>query len=969
MDAVDRRAALVIACTEFEDKHLQELTSPRQDATALADVLSNPHLGGFEVEVILNPTSHAARVRIEAFYTDRKKDDLLLLYFSGHGIKDDSGQLYLATPDTQRRLLRATSVPASFVNEAMNASFSRRQVLILDCCNSGAFAKGLVSKGSLDLNLREQFQGTGRVVLTASNAVQFAFEGEDSGGRAASSVFTRHLVAGIRTGDADTDGDGWVSLDELYDYVHARVIDDIPHQEPSKWVFNLNGNLFISQSPQGPRPQSDPSYVVVTSPVGDRHPFLLKHGDTFGLFNHFGDISPGGIGEEGLYDQGTRFLSCLKLKLDKGGPLLLHSVLEEDGLQMTADLMNADHCENGRVIVPRGALHISRSKCVYRGACYESLRFRNYSLAPVDLSFTVSFEADYADLFEVRGTRRARRGQLRPVEVETGSVVLSYLGLDGVLRRTRLTFTPAPDHLSGAEARFRAVLPPQAEARYDVTVCCESREQAVPIFDFNKALNILAASRETDRAGESRFQTSNEQYNAWLGRSVADLRTLVTETPEGPFPYAGAPWSCGPFGRQGIIAALECLSFAPDIARGVLGYLASTQAKEVLPEQRAEPGKILFQTQQGEMAALGEIPFARDYGSVDTTPLFVILAGAYYERTADREFVSKIWPSVALALRWCDTCGDRDGDGFIEYMHHLQPGPAQEGWKESQDSVFHADGTPATPPIALCEAQGYLYAAKGAGAALAAVLGHAEQAATLFRQADALRDQFERAFWCDDIGTYALALDGQKRPCRVRSSNAGHCLFTGIASPEHARRTAQTLLNHQSYSGWGIRTVAAAEARYNPMSYHNGCVWPHDNALIAAGMARYGLKGSVSGIMTGMFEAIQFLDLHRLPELFCGFTRRPGQGPTLYPVARGIQAWTAASVFLLLQSCLGLTVNAPEAQISFAYPLLPTFLKEVQIRGLKVGGASIDLLLLRHEHDVGINVLRREGRVQVGMIK
>jgi glycogen debranching enzyme len=293
----------------------------------------------------------------------------------------------------------------------------------------------------------------------------------------------------------------------------------------------------------------------------------------------------------------------------------------------------------------------------------------------------------------------------------------------------------------------------------------------------------------------------------------------------------------------------------------------------------------------------------------------------------------------------------------------------QQGWKDSNDSIFHADGTLAQPPIALCEVQGYVYAARRAAAHLAAVLGRAEQAAALRASAQALQEQFERAFWCEDLSTYALALDGKKQPCRVRTSNAGHCLLTGIAHPDRARRTAQTLLGHESFSGWGIRTLAASEVRYNPMSYHNGSVWPHDNALIGWGMARYGLKESALGVLTGLFDASVFMDLHRLPELFCGFGRRPGEGPTLYPVACAPQAWSAAAVFLLLQGCLGLTANAPEASLCFHYPVLPAFLRDVQIRNLRVGDAVVDLLLLRHGQDVGINVLRREGPLEIRMVK
>jgi glycogen debranching enzyme len=365
------------------------------------------------------------------------------------------------------------------------------------------------------------------------------------------------------------------------------------------------------------------------------------------------------------------------------------------------------------------------------------------------------------------------------------------------------------------------------------------------------------------------------------------------------------------------------------------------------------------------MAALGEVPFGRYYGSVDAAPLFVLLAGAYYQRTGDRPFIGSIWPNLEAALGWMD----RDRGGFLDYHRQSATGLVHQGWKDSHDCIFHADGTLAQGPIALCEVQGYAYAARIAAAELAHLLGHTERAGELIRQAERLRERFEQAFWCEDLSTYALALDGERRLCRVRTSNPGHCLLTGIASPDRARRTGRTLLSADSFSGWGVRTVAATEARYNPMAYHNGSVWPHDNALIAAGLARYGLKQEVLQIMTGMFGVSMHVELHRLPELFCGFARRGGAGPTRYPVACAPQAWAAASVFMLLQACLGLSISAPQRRICFAYPVLPAFLREVRIRNLRLVDASVDLLLMRHDHDVGINVLQRQGQVEITMVK
>ena len=738
----------------------------------------------------------------------------------------------------------------------------------------------------------------------------------------------------------------------------------------------------------------DPYYILAAAPSADEVSRVLKDGDTFAVLDHYGDIRPVGLREQGLYHEGTRYLSCLLLGLGRERPLFLSSTIKEENGLLVADLTNPDigvpsrlpSAANeanangaGCVKVARGTLHFFRTKFLWQGACYERLRIKNYGLCPVDVVFGLHFEADFVDIFEVRGTRRARRGQMLAPTIQAGSVVLAYRGLDGVVRRSRINFAPKPESLSASDARFRFSLQPTQAEEIFLTVACETDEKKnvgthstkgpASFSRFEQARNAAVDAVKSAQTKACTIQSSKQHFNDWINRTVADLHMMTTETSAGPYPYAGVPWFSTPFGRDGILTALECLWLDPSLTRGVLSYLASTQATQVVPEQDAEPGKILHETRRGEMAALGEIPFGCYYGSVDATPLFVLLAGAYYERTADEAFIASIWPNLSAAIDWIDKFGDGDGDGFVEYARRASTGLGNQGWKDSHDAIFHADGRLAEGPIALCEVQGYVYGAKRAASRLARILGHGERAEDLRQQACTLQDRFEDTFWSEELGTYMLALDGAKQPCRVRTSNAGHCLLTGIASPERAVRVARTLLSPESFSGWGVRTVAATESRYNPMAYHNGSVWPHDNALIALGLARYGLKEEVLQIMNGLFDASLFIDLHRLPELFCGFERRPSEGPTLYPVACAPQAWAAAAVFLLLQACLGMHIDAPQGRLSFSHPILPAFLEELQIRNLHIGPAAVDLLLLRHDNDVGIQLLRRDGKLEITTTK
>jgi glycogen debranching enzyme len=479
----------------------------------------------------------------------------------------------------------------------------------------------------------------------------------------------------------------------------------------------------------------------------------------------------------------------------------------------------------------------------------------------------------------------------------------------------------------------------------------------------------VLAEIEQQKANSCLLQSSNGQFNAWVDRAFSDLHMMTTPLPTGPYPYAGVLWFNTPFGRDGIVTAWECLWMWPDLAKGVLAYLAETQATEIIPEQDAEPGKILHETRSGEIAALKEMPFGRYYGSVDATPLYVALAGAYYERTGDIDFIRGIWPNVRAALEWMNSYGDKDGDGFIEYQRSSVDGLIHQGWKDADDAIFHHDGSPARGAIALCEVQGYAYAAYRAAGKLAEALGDDAESSHFQRRAQTLKLRFNEEFWCEDLSTYAIALDGEKRRCCVVASNAGHCLFTGIVPAERAARVAKTLITDESFSGWGIRTVSSRESRFNPMSYHNGSVWPHDNALIAAGLAKYGLSQQAHRVFTGLFEAAMYFDLHRMPELFCGFAKERGEGPVLYPVECAPQAWSAASVFLLFQACLGIQVDGLKRQITLLRPALPEFLNEVRIRKLQLGDASLDLYIVRHGDDVSVTVKGNRNNATVVLMK
>ena len=694
----------------------------------------------------------------------------------------------------------------------------------------------------------------------------------------------------------------------------------------------------------------------------------LKHGDCFVVLDSHADIGATPGGPDGIFFCDTRYLSHLEMLLNGQQPLLLGSNVRDDNSILTVDLTNPDIYFDQKLVLPKDVLHVVRTLFLWRGTAYQRLRMQNHGEGPFDVRLSLAFASDFADLFEVRGLHRERRGTATAKVCGETEVALKHQGLDGGRRRTMMLFDPAPDRLSSSVASYAFQLQPNEGRSLYVTVKCERGVEENRPLPFRKGLRAAFHEHKTASRGITTISTSNQVFNEVVCRSMADLAMLTTLTPQGSYPYAGIPWYSTTFGRDGIITALQMLWCDSRIAKGVLRRLAAFQATELDPIADAEPGKILHEMRGGEMAALREVPFGLYYGSVDATPLFVMLAGLYAEHTGDIETLRELWPPIEAALGWIDGPGDPDGDGFVEYHRANEKGLVNQGWKDSHDAIFHANGSHAEGPIALCEVQGYVYAAKRLAARGARRLGKLALGNTLDAEAARLAERFELAFWCEDIGTYALALDGQKRPCRVRTSNAGQVLFSGIAASERAEAVMRDLMRPSFFSGWGIRTLAREEPRYNPMSYHNGSVWPHDNSLIAAGFARYGHKSAIDRVFKGLFDAASYMDLRRLPELYCGFQRGRQRGPTLYPTACSPQAWAAGTPLLLLQSSLGLEFDPDRNEILLRKPRLPPFLEEVTLRNLRLGQSTVDLMLRRHDTDVSLQVLRNEGHIKVAAV-
>ncbi|MEA2622567.1 MAG: hypothetical protein QOH61_1477 [Chloroflexota bacterium] len=734
---------------------------------------------------------------------------------------------------------------------------------------------------------------------------------------------------------------------------------------------------------------------------------VLKHDVHFLLSDAFGDLHRDSRGL-GLYAGDTRVLSQYEMRLN-GERLVVLRTGSGASYASTIQLTNPDLLRNPGdktdpdVVLRRQSLGVVRER-VLSDTFSERIRVDNYTLHEEACCLTLRLDADFADIFEVRGVIRDARGRRHADRVEDDQVTFSYAGLDGRLRRTHLRFSEAPRIAPASMSSEEVVERLHSGAGWDeptaAAITAAEPGQILLVFDWslppggNRTLGVTVTREEVPVS--ERYATpapvarilggeeAEAAHRAWytssasvttthvyadraFRRALADLRLLVNSGP-GPgerYIAAGVPWFSTLFGRDSIITALQLLPIRPQIAQETLLILARLQATEVDDLRDAQPGKILHELRTGELAMAGEIPHTPYYGSVDATPLWLILLGEYERWTGDRALVDRCWPNALAALAWIDDYGDLDGDGFVEYERRSPQGLVNQGWKDSTDANRFRDGRNATAPLALVEVQAYVLRARREVARLARARGDAALAESQETAAAELAARFEEHFWMEDAGTYALALDADKRPVDAVASNAGHVLWCGAASPERAARVAESLMSPALWSGWGIRTLSSEMAGFNPIGYHLGSIWPHDNAIAAAGLLRYGLREQASRVAGAMLEATMYFRDSRLPELFCGFDRTQSPYPVPYPVACSPQAWAAGSLFQLLSAMLGLEPDASGQRLVLHAPSLPEWLPEVRLENIRVGDAVLDLRVRRSDGSAGVEVLRRTGDLAV----
>ena len=694
-----------------------------------------------------------------------------------------------------------------------------------------------------------------------------------------------------------------------------------------------------------------------------RAALVIRERDMFMLTDVDGQMPRGNTNGYGLYHGDTRYLSGYEFSFSTGRSMVLLSTAEL-GFSSEHVLTNYRMIDAEGRKVPNSTIEVHRTR-VLSDVLGETVQVTNYNDFEVHLELVFRFAADFADIFVVRGYEPERHGQVSAPVCGKDWLRVTYKGSDGRRRETKVTLSPAP-HAVQADAEvafvnYHVSLGPREHAVIEVVVSVDGRLESPPAV--NRFSKISQEYAEWV-ASSTRVKTDNGFFDAVLDRSLRDLRMLwKSDRAASGYPAAGTPWFDTLFGRDSSIAGLQSLWLKPDIARNCLAALARWQGKKLDSWRDEEPGKILHELRLDEYTQSGELPFSPYYGSIDSTPLFLMLAGEYYHWTNDLELLRQMEPNLRLGLDWMHKYGDTNGDGYLEYEKRSTRGLLNQGWKDSEDSMMHADGTLLEPPIAPVEVQAYQYAALIKLAPLFEALGDVGGAQEMRQEAETLRQQFDRAFWLD--GCYALALDGDGRPAASWASNAGHALWGGIATAGRAPQTVQRLMSEEMFSGWGIRTLCKTSPRYNPQSYHNGTVWPHDNAVIAMGFKQYGFVEELDRIATGLFEAAQAFPYYRLPELFGGAGRSAHQSPVPYPVACRPQAWAAGSFPMITQALLGLCADAPNRRLYVVRPTLPRWLESVDVSGLRVGQAKVHLLYERRGEYTDVAVKGVEGDLDV----
>jgi glycogen debranching enzyme len=688
----------------------------------------------------------------------------------------------------------------------------------------------------------------------------------------------------------------------------------------------------------------------------------LIEGKTFLSTTVAGDIAPAGAPDVGFFHDDTRFLSYLELKVGGHRAVVLSSSTENTFVSQI-ELTTGNITLRDSFDLPENTIHIRREQLLGSDTFFDRFTFENFNLGPVQLSIELSFAADFVDVFQVRGCPRSTHGQFyRPV-LEGDRLSFYYRGLDGILRHTQIAMRPAPARLDEGAARWDLELPPLKQFQMEVTVIpfVEGRQPTHPNCDFGANLRRRRENYAEWQSVSTIFSSSHGVFDAALRTAIGDFHAL--QIPDGNCCTIGAgiPWFATIFGRDSIIASYQALALNPQLATDTLRVLARYQGTEYNDWRDEEPGKILHELRTGEMTRSGEMPFGPYYGSVDSTPLFLILLSETYNWTADDGLMRELLPAAYRALDWIDRYGDLDGDGFVEFLRRSPKGLVNQGWKDSWDANMRPDGTVARPPLALVEVQGYVYEAKYRMASLLRAFGDTARAERLRREASEMGKRLEQAFWMPAAGYYAMALDEKKRSLEVISSNAGHLLFTRILTRERARAVAGRLMHEDMFTGWGWRTLSSAERVFNPLSYHRGSVWPHDNSLIAHGMALNEFRRPVLRLMTALFQAaLNFRD-YRLPELFCGVQRRENDEPVHYPVSCSPQAWASGALLLILSSVLGLRPSAQRKELHIVNPELPDWLDHLHIRNLRVGKSRVGLDFSRRRDRTFCNVVDIHG--------